>query len=77
MPNFDVFAPRKSVQAIVDEWDGSRTWMTEGRAFLFDTETTGVTSSDRIVQISIYEMINGKFTGNTFNSYLTRISFKD
>ncbi|NCP61642.1 MAG: hypothetical protein GW748_06390 [Alphaproteobacteria bacterium] len=70
LPNFDVFAPRKSVQAIVDEWDGSRTWMTEGRAFLFDTETTGVTSGDRIVQISIYEMINGKFTGNTFNSYV-------
>ncbi len=70
LPNFDVFAPRKSVQAIVDEWDGSRTWMTEGQAFLFDTETTGVTSGDRIVQISIYEMINGKFTGNTFNSYV-------
>ncbi|HBN21818.1 MAG TPA: hypothetical protein DD412_01095 [Holosporales bacterium] len=59
-----------SVQKIVEGWDGSRTWMTKGRALLFDTETTGVTSSDRIVQISVYEIINGKFTGKTFNSYM-------
>lgn len=62
--------PLKSVQEIADDWDGSRAWMTQGRALLFDTETTGVTAYDRIVQISIYELVNGKFTGNTFNSYI-------
>lgn len=62
--------PLLSVSEIVDEWDGSRTWMTKGRSLLFDTETTGVTAYDRIVQISIYEIVNGKFTGRTFNSYI-------
>ena len=76
LPKPDIQAPKslskpiQTVQKIVDEWDGSRTWMTQGRALLFDTETTGVTADDRIVQISIYEIVNGKFTGNTFNSYL-------
>tara|TARA_R110002095_G_scaffold215098_2_gene208503 strand:- start:971 stop:2170 length:1200 start_codon:yes stop_codon:yes gene_type:complete len=75
MPDFSAVdpmpsAPSKTVQQIVDGWDGSRSWMTEGRLLLFDTETTGVSSFDRIVQISFYEVINGKFTGQAFNSYI-------
>lgn len=69
-PKSSPVKPLQSVQEIVESWDGSRTWMTEGRALLFDTETTGVTAYDRIVQISVYEIVNGKFTGKTFNSYV-------
>lgn len=68
---FDLGLPRhhQSVQDIVDGWSGDRRWM-QGTFYLFDTETTGVTADDRIVQIAFYKIVNGNFTGEAFNRYI-------
>jgi len=41
-----------------------------GRLIVFDTETTGLGAWDRIVEIGAVELINGKPTGNNFQSYV-------
>lgn len=41
-----------------------------GRLIIFDTETTGLGAWDRIVEIGAVELINGKPTGNNFQSYV-------
>lgn len=41
-----------------------------GRLIIFDTETTGLGAWDRIVEIGAVELINGKLTGNNFQSYV-------
>jgi len=40
------------------------------REMILDTETTGLTNSDRIVEISILEMIDGIKTGRRFHKFL-------
>lgn len=57
------------IKDVIDNWVGSRSWMTDDRIVLIDTETTGLAYTDRIVQLSMYEVIDGDVTGRTFNSY--------
>jgi DNA polymerase-3 subunit epsilon len=40
------------------------------REIILDTETTGLTNSDRIVEISMIEMIDGIKTGRNFHKFL-------
>ena len=40
------------------------------REVILDTETTGLTNSDRIVEISIIEMIDGTKTGRRYHKFL-------
>lgn len=40
------------------------------REMILDTETTGLTNSDRIVEISLLEMIDGVKTGRRFHQFL-------
>ena len=40
------------------------------REMILDTETTGLTNSDRIVEISVLEMIDGIKTGRRFHKFL-------
>jgi len=42
----------------------------EGRLVVFDTETTGLGAWDRIVEIGAVELIDGKPTGNNYQSYV-------
>ena len=44
--------------------------MKHGRVILFDTETTGLSYDDDIIQIAAVEIINGVVTGNQFSVYL-------
>jgi DNA helicase-2/ATP-dependent DNA helicase PcrA len=48
----------------------SRT-ISSDRFIIFDTETTGLSFDDDIIQIAAAEVINGKPTGKTFEAYLT------
>jgi len=41
-----------------------------GRLIVFDTETTGLGAWDRIVEIGAVELIDGKPTGNNYQSYV-------
>lgn len=40
-----------------------------GRLIIYDTETTGFTEKDGIVEIGAVELIDGKMTGNNFHAY--------
>ena len=67
----DVDAPLSAfVQRVLDNWDGTRLWMKNGRVVILDTETTGIRPRyDRLVQLAAYEIIDGRFTGHVYNSY--------
>lgn len=41
-----------------------------GRLIVFDTETTGLGAWDRIVEIGAVELVDGKPTGNNYQSYV-------
>ena len=42
----------------------------QGRYIVLDTETTGLTDNDQIVELGCYEIINGKLTGEQFHIYI-------
>ncbi len=54
---------------LLKNWNGSRSWMKKGEFVIADTETTGIARHDRIVQVTLYKMRDGCFTGHTYNSY--------
>ena len=58
---------RKAVEAIERE---SKRMKEVSREMILDTETTGLTNSDRIVEISVLEMIDGIKTGRRFHKFL-------
>ena len=41
-----------------------------GRYIVLDTETTGLSENDQIVELGAHEIINGKLTGNQFHIYI-------
>lgn len=41
------------------------------RIIIIDTETTGLSSSDTVIEIGAIEIMNGKKTGNMFNCLLS------
>ena len=42
----------------------------QGRYIVLDTETTGLTDNDQIVELGCHEIINGKLTGEQFHIYI-------
>ena len=63
--------PRGEKRKHEDEEEKSRKKLKDvQREMILDTETTGLTNSDRIVEISVLEMIDGIKTGRRFHRFL-------
>ena len=52
---------------------GRETRSYQNRQIILDTETTGFYNSDAIVELSMLEIVNGKYTGSFFHSYFNPI----
>lgn len=68
-------SPTKLKNAFFTEPEVNYNYMKEippksGRYIVVDTETTGMTQKDHIVEIGAVEIINGKLTGSQFHVYL-------
>ena len=49
-----------------------------GRYVILDTETTGFSEEDQILEINCFEIINGEITRNFFHMYLKpRVKIKN
>ena len=53
-------SPYKKAQYLLENWDYSLSFSAEARLIFFDTETTGCTHKDRIVQFTAFEVISGQ-----------------
>lgn len=45
----------------------------QNRLIFLDTETTGMTRDDRVIELGMVEVINGQITGNRFHSYIRTV----